>query len=243
MNLLLIRSLLFYLGMGVLTIIIVPFCILVLPLPFKTRYYVVTRWAVCNLWWLRVTCNIRHSIQGLDNIPKSVAIVMCKHQSAWETLVLQLIFPSQVWVLKQELLRIPIYGWGLATMQPIAIDRYSKTRALRQIVRQGCKRLKQGLWVIIFPEGQRVMPNEKSPYLPGGGMLAKKSECLVVPVAHNAGYFWRYQDFIKKPGTIILVIGEAIEPKGKTASQITKEVEAWIEDKMQQLPVPEHSVQ
>ena len=155
---------------------------------------------------------------------------MCKHQSAWETLALQIIFPAQAWILKRELLWIPIYGWGLATMQPIAIDRGSAIKSFRQIVNQGCKRLAQGIWVVIFPEGTRVAPGESRKYLPGGGLLAEKSGYPIVPVAHNAGLFWPRKTIIKRPGTINMVIGPVIQGKNKSANEIMQEVEIWIED-------------
>lgn len=163
---------------------------------------------------------------------------MCKHQSAFETLALQLIFIPQVWILKRELLKIPIYGWGLASMQPIAIDRGSAIKSFRQIVEQGCQRLKENLWVIIFPEGTRVAPGEAGTYLPGGGMLAVKSGADVIPIAHNAGYLWPRNTLIKKPGTITLVIGPVIETANKTAKQITSEVQTWIETTVENLPEP-----
>lgn len=183
-----------------------------------------------------MTCGLSHEVSGLENIPDEAAIIMCKHQSAWETLALQLIFPPQVWILKRELLWIPIYGWGLAAMNPIAIDRSSKMRALKQIVRQGCERLQQGLWVVIFPEGTRVAPGEKGKYQPGGGMLAEKSNFPIVPIAHNSGYFWPKNSFRKWPGSIRMVIGPTINPQGKSASEITKQVEAWIESAVSELP-------
>jgi 1-acyl-sn-glycerol-3-phosphate acyltransferase len=163
---------------------------------------------------------------------------MCKHQSAWETLAIQLIFPAQVWILKRELLWLPIYGWGLASMQPIAIDRGSAIKSFRQIVKQGCDRLAEGLWVVIFPEGTRVAPGQSKKYLPGGGMLAEKSGAMIVPVAHNAGYFWPRNSIAKKPGIIQMVIGPAIDPHGKTAAEIMAEVEEWIENTVNELPKP-----
>lgn len=231
-----IRSLLFNAGLVVSTIITVPVCLLVYPLPFKLRYFIVTRWTVFNLWWLKITCGLKHTVSGLENIPEGPAIIMSKHQSAWETLAIQILFPPQAWILKRELLWIPVYGWGLASMQPIAIDRGSAIKSFRQIVDQGCKRLADGIWVVVFPEGTRVAPGEKGKYLPGGGLLAEKSGCPVVPVAHNAGYFWPRNSFIKRPGTINLVIGPPIESRGKSASEITREVETWIEETVAKLP-------
>ncbi len=233
---LILRSLLFYIGQIISTILIAPIGVIAFPLDFKKRYYLITRWAVFNLWWLKICCNVTYEIKGKDNIPRKPCIVMSKHQSAFETLALQQIFIPQVWILKKELLQIPIYGWGLASMRPIAINRDSAIKSFRQIADQGCERLKKGYWVIIFPEGTRVAPNKKKKYLPGGGMLAEKSGAQVVPVAHNAGRLWPRNSMIKKPGLITIKIGPAIESENKCAKEITDEVENWIEKEIGELP-------
>ena len=224
-----LRSVSFYIGQIICTILIAPIGVIAFPLDFKKRYYLISQWAVFNLWWLKICCNVRYKVEGQENIPNEPCIVMCKHQSAFETLALQRIFIPQVWILKKELLKIPIYGWGLASMQPIAIDRNSTIKSFRQIVDQGCERLKRGFWIIIFPEGTRVAPNKSKKYLPGGGMLSEKSGANVVPVAHNAGELWPRNSIIKKPGLITIVIGPTISPKDKNAKEITIEVENWIE--------------
>ena len=231
-----LRSLLFYIGQIISTILIAPVGVIAFPLDFKKRYYLITRWAVFNLWWLKICCNVTYEILGKENIPKKPCIVMCKHQSAFETLALQRIFIPQVWILKKELLQIPIYGWGLASMQPIAINRDSSIKSFKQIADQGCERLEKGYWVIIFPEGTRVAPNKKKKYLPGGGMLAEKSGARIVPVAHNAGRLWPRNSMIKKPGLITIKIGPIIETKNKSAKEITDEVENWIEKTVGELP-------
>jgi len=233
-----IRSLFFYIGQIISTLFFAPLGVIIFPLKFETRYYLISRWAAFNLYWLRLCCGIKYKIEGLDNIPDKPCIVMCNHQSAFETLALQLIFIPQVWILKRELLQIPIYGWGLASMQPIAIDRGSAVKSFRQIVEQGCERLKLNLWVIIFPEGTRIAPGKKGKYLPGGGLLAEKSSANIVPIAHNAGYLWPRNSMIKKPGEITFVIGPVIESNGKNAKQITREVESWIDTTAQSLPSP-----
>lgn len=230
----------FYLGLSISTILFTVIGLLIFPLPFQFRYRVMTLWTRFNLCWLKLTCGLRYIVQGRDNIPDGAAIIMSKHQSAFETLVNQIIFPAQVWILKRELLWIPIYGWGLASMQPIAIDRGSAVKSFRQIVEQGIKRLQQGLWVVIYPEGTRVAPGDKKSYLPGGGMLANKSGYPVVPVAHNSGQFWPRNSFIKHPGTITMVIGPAIDSNGKSAKQITQEAEDWIENQCQILHTADH---
>ncbi len=234
-----LRSLFFYIGQIISIILFVPLGVIAFPLKFETRYHMVCQWTAFNLFWLRICCGVRYKVKGLDNIPDKACIVMCNHQSAFETLALQLIFVPQVWILKRELLMIPIYGWGLAAMQPIAIDRGSAIKSFRQIVTQGCQKLEQNRWVIIFPEGTRVAPDEKGKYLPGGGLLAEKSGAQIIPVAHNAGYLWPRNSMIKKPGEVSIVIGPAIDSGGKTAKQITKEVETWIEDTVESLPNPE----
>ena len=213
-----IRSLCFYLGQAISTLVFVPVCLLVYPLSFATRYYIVTRWTVFNLWWLELCCGVHYRIEGEENIPEQPGIVMCKHQSAWETLALQLLFIPQVWILKREL--------------------SSAIKSFRQIVEQGCERLNSKLWVIIFPEGTRIAPGSKKKYLPGGGLLAEKSGAMITPVAHNAGYLWPRNSFIKQPGTITMVIGPPINPAGKSASAITREVEEWIETSVESLPDP-----
>lgn len=233
-----LRSLLFYFGQTISTLIIAPAGVIIYPLSFPARYYFVSRWAVFNLWWLKVCCGIHADIQGKNNIPDNPGIVMCKHQSVWETLALQTLFVPQAWVLKRELLKIPIYGWGLASLNPIAIDRGSAIKSFRQIVEQGCERLTDKTWVVIFPEGTRVAPGQSKKYLPGGGLLAEKSSAVITPVAHNAGYLWPRNSFIKKPGTITMVIGPAIETNGKKAADITAEVQYWIESTVAKLPDP-----
>jgi len=233
---LILRSLLFYIGQIISTVLIAPIGVIAFPLDFKKRYYLITRWAVFNLWWLKLCCNVRYEIVGVDNIPEKPCIVMCKHQSAFETLALQRIFIPQIWVLKKELLQIPIYGWGLASMQPIAINRDSTIKSFKQIADQGYERLKKGYWVVIFPEGTRVAPNKKKKYLPGGGMLAEKSGAQVVPIAHNAGRLWPRNSMIKKPGLITIKIGPVIKSENKSAKEITNEVENWIEKAVGELP-------
>lgn len=231
-----LRALLFYLGLSLVTIVYLPVTICLWPFPLTFRFRIISKWSVIVLWWLKITCNLVHEVEGRENIPEEVGIIMCKHQSAWETMALQLVFPPQVWILKRELLWIPIYGWCLASMQPIAIDRSSGIKAMRQIETTGVKRMQQGLWIVIFPEGTRVAPGAKKKYQAGGGMLAQKAGCPVVPVAHNAGYFWPRNSFIKRPGTIKMVVGPEIDTKDKSAGEITKEVEEWIESTVETLP-------
>ncbi len=232
---LLARSLFFALGMWVTVVIFAILCLFTFPFPFSVRYGFLSQWARFNLWWLKVTCGIRYQIEGRENIPERNAIVMSKHQSTWETLALQVIFPPQVWVMKRELLKVPFFGWGLALLEPIAIDRKARGKARQQLIEQGTERLKNGRWVVIFPEGTRIAPGQKGRYALGGASLAQSSGYPVVPMAHNAGEFWSRRKFIKQPGTIQVRIGPMIESEGKTIEEINNEVESWIEGQMAEI--------
>ncbi|MDP2101257.1 MAG: lysophospholipid acyltransferase family protein [Methylotenera sp.] len=232
-----LRSSLFLLGQIVTAPIFTLIALLSLPLNPLTRNVLISGWARSMLWWLRITCNIRHEITGLENIPTSPSIILAKHQSAWETLAFQSIFPTQVYVLKRELLLIPIFGWGLAMSSPIAIDRSAGRDALKKLVANGKARLDKGFWVVIFPEGTRKAPGEHGKYHIGGAWLATHTQSQVVPVAHNAGEYWAKNSFIKKPGIIQIHIGKAIQTTGLKADALNKQVEHWIETEMATLNV------
>lgn len=232
---LLMRSLLFWIVFSTSLAIFVPLVLLCTPLSFNLRYRVATQWGKLSLWWLSVTCKLNYRVTGRENVPDATCIVFCKHQSTWETLALQEFFPPQVWVLKRELLWIPLFGWGLATMKPIAINRGAGRKAVEQLAQQGKKRLDEGLWVIVFPEGTRVPPGKRGRYRIGGAVLGQRSGQPIVPVAHNAGEFWPRRSFIKRPGIIEVVIGEPINTKGKDAATILKEAEGWIESTMDKI--------
>lgn len=233
--LLYLRSLIFWVMMLLSTLVLAPLTLLSFPFPFRIRYATATQWARFNLWFLRLSCGLRYRVEGREHIPEDAAIVFAKHQSTWETLALQRVFPPQVWVLKRELLRIPLFGWGLAMLEPIAIDRGAGRKAVEQLVEQGCKRLSDGRWVIVFPEGTRTAPGHKGKYRIGGAVLAERSGARVVPVAHNAGEFWPRHSFIKYPGEIRMVIGPAITTDGKSAADILAEAQAWIEATVDQI--------
>lgn len=230
-----VRSTLFYAGLVVVTITIAPVVILAFLLPYRTRFRIVYQWTRFNTWWLKVTCNLTHQVHGVEHIPAEPAIVLCKHQSAWETINLQHYFAPQVWVLKRELLRLPVFGWALAMLRPIAIDRSAGRDAMSQVLDQGIARLRSGCWVVIFPEGTRVAAGSKRRYKLGGATLAEKTGVPVVPVAHDAGLYWPRNSFIKYPGVVQMVIGPAVETRGKSASEINREAERWIESTVDKL--------
>lgn len=232
-----LRSLLFSIVMVVVTVVVSTIGILALPSPFSFRWHIIRLWAVINLWAIERICGIHYEVSGLENIPKETGIIFSKHQSTWETMALQQFFPPQVYVIKRELLWIPFFGWGIAVLNPIAINRASGHSAIRQIVEKGTARLKRGEWIVIFPEGTRVRPGEKKRYKVGGAVLAAESGFPIVPVAHNAGSFWQKGQFIKKPGTIKVVIGPVIHTKGRKPEEIIKEVENWIESTMDKITI------
>ncbi len=181
-----IRSLIYTIGMWLFTIVFTTAILPTIILPRRLRYILITGWARSMLWWLRVSCGLSYRVIGRENIPQQPSILLCKHQSAWETLALQQIFPPQVWVLKRELLWIPFFGWGLALASPIAINRAAGREALKQLVSKGKERLQQGFFVVIFPEGTRIAPGSRGKYHIGGAWLATHTKSLAVPIAHNA---------------------------------------------------------
>lgn len=227
-----IRSFIFNLGMWLFTIPFTLIGLLTFPFSPQYRYRYLSRWAHVALWWLRLTCGLTFEVTGRENIPKTPSIILCKHQSAWETIALQLIFPPQVWVLKRELLLIPFFGWALALTSPIAINRSAGREALKQLVTEGKDRLEKLFWVVIFPEGTRTSPGERGKYHIGGAWLATHTNTQVVPVAHNAGEFWRKNSFLKRPGVIQVSIGEPIQSKNLKPDALNKKVENWIEAEM-----------
>ncbi|MEW6332391.1 MAG: lysophospholipid acyltransferase family protein [Pseudomonadota bacterium] len=204
-------------------------------LPYPLRYRLVSQWARFQVFLLRVLCRLDYRVEGLEHLPPGAAIILSKHQSAWETIAFQQIFPAQTWVLKRELMWIPLFGWALALTRPIAIDRGAGRKAVEQVIAQGRERLQSGIWVVVFPEGTRVAPGTRKRYAMGGAILAAESGYPVVPVAHNAGSFWLRRGFMKKPGTVRVVIGPTIDPRGKKAEEIIRQVEEWIEGRMVEL--------
>ena len=207
-------------------------------LPTRFADVLATRWGLLNLWLQRVLCGLRYEVEGIENLPNGPCIVMAKHQSTWETIGLRgLMQPAQSWVLKKELMQLPIFGWGLRLARSIPIDRSAGRRAVLKVVEDGKARLAEGRYVVIFPEGTRTAPGERRKYGMGGGVLAERSGAQVIPIAHNAGVFWRRRGVKKYPGTIRVVIGPTISSSGKKAATIMHEVEHWIETEQEKLPM------
>lgn len=230
-----IRSILFSFWMIISALTISTFSILFWPLPVIWRVRLIGSYGLAAIFMLKHICRIEYTVEGKENIPKETSIIFCKHQSTWETLALQLYFPPQTFVIKRQLLFIPFFGWGLAAMDPVAIDRSAGRNAIKQIVKQGINRLKKGLWIVIFPEGTRGRPGQKMKYKIGGAILAAESGYPVVPVAHNAGSFWPKGQFLKHPGKITMVIGPTISTRGRKAEEILSDSEKWIEEQMKRI--------
>ena len=223
----------FFLGCQMTLTIIIPTLILICyATPFRVRYGWANLWVRIVLWLSEKICGLSYQVEGRNNIPDNNAIIFCKHQSAWETIALQAIFPPVVFILKRELLQLPFFGWALNLQEPISINRESKRAALKEVIKQGIDRLHKGRWVVIFPEGTRAAPGERKKYAVGGAMLAEKSGYAVIPVAHNAGSHWGRHSFLKYPGVIQVRIGPAIQSTGLKAREINQQAEAWIEKQM-----------
>jgi 1-acyl-sn-glycerol-3-phosphate acyltransferase len=195
----------------------------------RWAYSVATAWVVSALWLLRRACRLDFVVEGLGNLPASPCVVLLKHSSAWETLAQLLIFPRQTWVLKRELMWVPVFGWVLALLKPIAIDRKGGGAAVQQVLTQGQARLGEGLYVMIFPEGTRMPVGQTRRYGMSGALLASAAGVPIVPVAHNAGYFWPRRGWLKRPGTIRVVVGEPLDTAGADAREVNERVQRWIE--------------
>lgn len=234
-----LRSLVFLLLMVVATVIWAPMCFLFAPLPYNQRYYLTSFWNRFVIWAGKVVCGMRYQIKGWENLPDAPVILLSKHQSAWETIFYLYAMPRPlVYVFKKELLYIPFFGWGIALLRMIPIDRKKGKDAFAQVVEQGRKRLADGQWIIMFPEGTRSYVGKQGKYKGGGTRLAVETNTVIVPLAMNAGECWPKNSFVKKPGLITVSIGKPISPAGRSASELMQEVENWIESEMRVISSP-----
>ena len=194
--------------------------------PYRVRMRIASLWpGFMAGTWLRIGGGVRVQVSGNTDLPKTPFIAVCNHQSEWETLYLaRLLCPASV-VMKESLLRIPVYGWGQRLTRPIAIDRSSPKASIRAILEQGAKRLGAGSNVLIFPEGTRVEAGNINKYGRAAFKLAAETGVPVIPMVHNSGNYWLTSGF--KKGTIQLVIGDPIQTEGITAEELTKRVESW----------------
>jgi 1-acyl-sn-glycerol-3-phosphate acyltransferase len=215
--------------------------LLLATLPFPSAggaYSWAKAWVDSVLATLRCLCRLDYRVEGRENLPAASSIVLMKHSSAWETLAQIQILPPQTWVLKRELLWVPMFGWALRALKPIAIDRKGGSVAVQQVIDQGRERLDEGLWVVIYPEGTRMPVGQTRRYGLSGALLARAAGKPIVPVAHNAGYFWPRRGWLKRPGTVRVVIGEPIATDGVDPREINERVQRWIESQVERLAVP-----
>lgn len=235
-----VRSVVFYLLLALMTLIwsSLSFCIAPF-LPFHLRYRLVNQaWAKQAVWLAKVIAGVRYEVHGLENIPRQPCVILAKHQSTWETFYFSGLFAPLSQVVKRELLRVPFWGWSMAMLQPIAIDRGNPKAALKQLASQGEQRLKDGLWVLIFPEGTRVPCGELGKFSRGGAALAVNAGLPVLPIAHNAGKYWPKEGWLKHPGTIQVIIGPPLSAEGtgpRAIAELNDRAYAWVEQAQQQI--------
>jgi 1-acyl-sn-glycerol-3-phosphate acyltransferase len=200
-----------------------------LPLSIEQRYVIPRSWGLFECWLAKVVCGMNYVVEGRENLPEVPFISLWKHSTAWETMAQMFVVPTAAWLLKREVLWIPIVGWAVSTYRPIAINRSAGHSAVNQVVKQGRERLASGMGVIVYPEGTRVAPGQSRKYGVSGALLAVETGAPVVPIAHNSGYLWPRRSLLKKAGTIYVVIGKPIDPTGLDAREINRRAQEWIE--------------
>jgi 1-acyl-sn-glycerol-3-phosphate acyltransferase len=227
--LLVVRSSVFYLGYYLGTLVIASSFILSFPLlSQRGRYRFASTWCGFIVNWLRLTCGVKYHVVGMENVPSGPVVIFSNHQSAWETIFLYpLVFPVSP-ILKKELMKIPLWGWAMRLQKPIAIDRSNPREASKSLLIQGVARFKDGSSIIVFPEGTRMGHGSVKRFSRGGAKLAIAAEAPILPIAHNAGYCWPARKFLKYPGTITVIIGELVNTKDKSATQVTEDIEDWV---------------
>lgn len=230
-----LRSALYYVLLVTSLLLYSPIVFATKPLGYDWHWRAAYVWLWLHQQLVRYVCGLKLSVHGREHLPDKPAVLLIKHQSMLETLTTQLIFPRQTWVLKQELLSVPLFGWALAMLKPVHIDRGSAAQALKSVLRQGAARLQEGLWLVIFPEGTRVLPGQNGNWAKGGALLAKRAGAPVVPVAHNAGEFWLRHRFLIRPGVWQLHIGPPIETADASVEAVNEQARTWVESRMAEL--------
>ncbi|WP_020407609.1 lysophospholipid acyltransferase family protein [Hahella ganghwensis] len=232
-----LRSTIFYIGyaFGVILVGCMSICLGAF-VDFEKRYYLISRFNVFAIWWAKVICGLKYEIEGIENIPEQACVVVSNHQSAWETYLLGIMFRPQATVLKQELIKIPFFGWALKKVMPIALDRSKPALALKQLLKQGKERLAAGLWVVIYPEGTRIRKGGYGRYNKGATYLACAAGVPLLPIAHNAGTCWPLDSMLKVPGKIKVVIGKPIPTEGRSRDEVHSEMEQWIRTNVRAIP-------
>lgn len=230
-----VRASVFYLVLACATVIYAFVLLASYVLPQHMRYRIALSWVSLILGTLRRVCRLSYRVRYDCEFDSQAMVVFSKHSSTWETIALAALLPQQTWVLKRELMWIPFFGWGLAALGPIAINRSAGQSAVQQVVTQGGKKLSRGVWVVIFPEGTRVPLGQTKRYKMGGAILAQKTQHQIVPIAHDAGRYWPRNGFIKWPGEIQVRVGAPISTVGLSPAQINALVGTWMDQAMAEL--------
>lgn len=226
-----LRSFIFYIGYigsGILASLLA--CLLGPFMSLNNRLRFFSFWPRFANWFLYVTCKIRLVVEGEENIPTEPCVIVSNHQGQWETFSMQYLFHPLCTLLKRELLYIPLWGWAMKLLNPIAINRSKPKEAIVQTLDEGSKRLKSGLYVLLFPEGTRVAAGRVGNYARSSFELAKRNNVKVLPICHNSGDCWPAHKFLKNSGTIKLSIGQ---PFNVVDSKLSAEkIRTWTEEKL-----------
>ena len=231
---LIIRSAVFYVGYllsGFIASIIA--CLFGPFLNLNKRLRLFSLWPKFANWFLALVCNIKVEIEGVENLPETPCVIVSNHQGQWEAFSMQYLFHPLCTLLKRELLFIPLWGWAMSLLKPIAINRGKPREALLQALSEGEKRLKNGLYVLFFPEGTRVSPGKVQSYSRSSFELAMRAGVPVLPISHNSGDCWPAHKFIKYPGTIYLKIGKPHSVLN--AKESSKEIEEWTRNSLRKI--------
>lgn len=212
------------------------FALLVFWAPQAFLWNIVVTYCRLVLWAGDFFCGMKVVVEGKENLPDEPSVIMIKHTTTLETYGHVPMFPRTAWVLKREIIWMPIFGWVIGLLfQPIAIRRSARRTAVRQVIAQGKEKLRKGVWVTVFPEGTRMPPGETRRYGVSGAALARNAGCKIVPVAHNAGDFWGRRSIVKRPGKVRFCIGPPIDAAGRDPKEINLIVQDWIESKMNEI--------
>lgn len=230
-----LRSLLFTIVLALSVFVFGGWVIVAAPFGRSASYHGAVGWVRLNFWVARMLFGLRFEVTGRENIPDENCVVYLKHSSTWETMAEVLVFPEQTWVLKRELYWLPYFGWALAALRPIAINRSAHSTAVKQVLAKGSEAIRRGLWVMIFPEGTRMAPGTTRRYGLSGALLASQTGRPILPVAHNAEQFWPRTGMLQRGGTIRMVIGPAIETAGRDPAEINKDAKRWIDETMRRI--------
>lgn len=237
--LLYVRATLYYIGFYLVTIVYSSMCLLIAPfLPFRARFKLITGINFFYIFWLRVCCGVKVKVEGAEKLPKDGSyVVVSNHSSEWETLYFQTLVRPQSCVLKQELLKIPFFGWALGLLKPIALDRSKRRGALKQLLQQGKERLEEEIPVLIFPQGTRVPVGKTGKFNKGGAMLAASAGVPIIPIAHDAGIYWPGKSYVKYPGTVTVKVGPVVDTHERSVDEVHEDSAGWLLEEMKKMNV------